>query len=115
MSRAAIPTATRTGAARRTLTQRIGPEIRAQRLRHFDGPIRSLMRLEDAGDRAGEGERGSVERVDETRLAAAGRPVANAPAAGLEVDKGAARGDLEPLTDAWGPRLDVVRLRARES
>src|SRR5688500_20137111 len=73
------------------------------------------MRFQHAGDRAGKGKRRAVQGVHEARLSSAAGPVADPPAARLEIDEGAARGDLEPLADAGCPRLDVIRLRAGEA
>src|SRR5687767_3956884 len=53
--------------------------------------------------------------MDESRLPASTRPIADVRATRLEIRAGAARGNLEPGADTGRKYLEVVRHRARES
>ena len=47
--------------------------VRAQRVRNDDGAVLLLVVLQNRNQRAADGQAGSVQRVDELRLAGAGR------------------------------------------
>src|SRR5215831_8011310 len=69
----------------------VDAEIRAQRRRNVDRPVGVLVMLQQAGDGTRKGEPRSVQRVDESRLLALGRAIADVGAACLKVGERAAR------------------------
>src|SRR5205823_5947290 len=91
------------------------PQIGLQSFGNQDAPIRLLIVLEEAGDRAREREARSVQGVNEPRLITLGGSEANVGAARLEIGEVAARGHLEPGADARRPRLEIVGHRRREA
>src|SRR5687768_17949581 len=105
-----------TGAPRRIgLRQPVRGEIRSERGRRGDGAVRILVVLEETGDRAREREPRAVECVHETWLLTLGAAVPDVGTPGLKIEEVAARRDLEPGAHAGRPRLEVVRLGAREA
>src|SRR6185437_5666581 len=97
------------------LCEVVAAEVRAERGRNRDGAIRALVVLQDGDDGTRKGERRSVESVNEARLLAGRRTVANVRASRLKIREQAARRHLEPLAHPRRPELEVVRLGRREA
>src|SRR4029079_6585024 len=97
------------------LSEALGAEIGAERSGDEHAAILLLMVLQNRGDDTRKRQSRSVQGVNETRLPAARRLVADIRAARLEVGEVAAGGNLEPLADAGGLDLEIVGVCAREA
>src|SRR5436189_5245002 len=110
-NRSAALTST-TGPAR--LGNAVSADIRHQRRRDGHGAVGLLVSFEQRRDRARQRNTRRVQRVHEFGLLAWPRAGANVGAPGLTVGVRAGARDLEPMTDARRPRLEVVGLGGRE-
>src|SRR6267143_5416971 len=81
--------------------------VRAQRLRDLDRPVFALIVLHDRDHETRQSEAGPIQQVRVSQRSAGLAPIANAPSLRLERAAVAAGRDLEPLTHARRPRLDV--------
>ena len=57
--------------------ERVAPDIRAEDIRNADAAVFLLVRLEQRGDDPGQRQPGPVERVNQPRLRARLRPIAD--------------------------------------
>src|SRR6266511_3654014 len=89
-------------------------EVRPQRLRYEDAPVRLLVLLEDRDHRSADRDARAVEGVSEPRLPALAA-VAHADPPRLEVLAVRDRRDLSIGVLARAPHLEVVGLRGREA
>src|SRR5690606_22487146 len=95
------------GELARLLQRRLPSEVGVQRRGHLDAAVLEVTDLQQGRDDAGEGEAGAIEGVQEADTAVLAS-IAEVGAAGLEVDEVGDAGDLQPLTRAGRPYLDVV-------
>ena len=86
----------------------VAAHVGPQHLRHGDRAVGPLVRLEERRDDARQRQPRAVQRVDELRLGARLRSVADRHPARLVVAEVRARADLEPALDARRPHLEVV-------
>jgi hypothetical protein len=86
-----------------------------QHLRHNYTPIGLLVALQYGDENTRQGKTRAIEGMDKLRSGARGWSIANIGAAGLEIAAITATTDLQPLSAAGGPHLDIIGFGSRKT